>query len=716
MKIIQVVFNSVKLYKPYHYLLTDSVIVNIGCRVIVPIKNKKYIGIVIYNDNKTNFDINKLKYIDQVIDKKSLFNKNIWKLAKQISLYYQYSFGKILFKILNYLTVTNVDNNIADNNVWLLNHKIVTPELIQSLKNNKQKFVLILLQKQHIFYNQSIYYGLNNRIMFALEKKGWCFLQKTNIHLHYIQKNNIFKEQNKKYVHYTKSYTFNIWTLNSSLLYFNEIILYMSYIKNILLYKKQILVIVPKKNYIFNIYKYFMKIFNVNVCLFYSTLPTKQKKNILYNIKQGNKAIIIATPSSIFIKFYQLGLIILTEEHEYTYKQMYNCKYNFKHIAIFRARIENIPICLCSKTFCLETIYNINNGKYKVLYKINNIYDNFLVNIINLENTIVKHGISKKLLNIIYMHIQKREQIILYCTHQGYAQTVLCNICKQTIKCTICCNNYIFYKKKYQLYCKICKYTIKMFNICPYCHTSYYLVPIGSGIEQITEFLKSIFPKTYVLCITEYNLIKQDTLVIYNKPMIIITSKILYKRYFYFTNNTLLLFLQTDYIFFSNHFRTTEYFFQYLFNILNNHFIKNINKTIILQTNYYHHIFFYIMLNKNKYFYLTKMLLQERKTMLLPPYSYQIIIIFETCKKNILSNYILTLIKNFVCFTKNDKNFLIIGPINIQKNYKKIFCKKIILQHTSKTQLKKIKQNILLVTQKIKYFNFIKIIIDVDPI
>ncbi|QJC31400.1 primosomal protein N' [Enterobacteriaceae endosymbiont of Macroplea mutica] len=716
MKIIKVVFNSVKLYKPYHYLLPDDVIVNIGCRVVVPIKNKKYIGIVIHNDNNTHIDINQLRYIDQVIDKKSFFNKNIWKLAKQISSYYQYSFGKILFKILNYWIVTNTDNNITDNKAWLLNHKIVTSELIQSVKNHEQKIALILLQKQHILYNQIIYYGLNNRIMFALKKKGWCFLHKTNIPLDCMQKNNIFIEQNKKYIHYTKSYTFNIWTLNSSLLYFNEIILYMSYIKNILLYKKQILVIVPKKEYIFNLYKYFIKIFNVNICLFYSTLPAKQKKNILYNIQQGNQAIIIATPSSIFIKFYQLGLIIITEEHEYTYKQMYNCKYNFKHIAIFRAKIENIPICLCSKTFCLETIYNINNGKYRILYKINNIYDNFLVHIINLENTISKHGISKKLLNIINLHIQKQEQIILYCTHKGYAQTVLCNICKQTIKCTICCNNYIFYKKQYQLYCKNCKHTIKMFNTCPYCQTSNYLVPIGSGIEQITEFFKNLFPNIYVLCITRYNLIQQNTLVIYNKPMIIITSKILYKRYFYFTNNTLLLFLHTDYIFFSNHFRTIEYFSQYLFNILNNHFNKNINKTVILQTNYYQHIFFYIMLNKNKYFCLIKMLLQERKTMLLPPYSYQIIIIFETYKKNILSNYILSLIKRLVYITKNDTNLLIIGPINLQKSYKKIFCKKIILQHTSKITLKKIKQNILFVTQTIKDFNFIKIIIDVDPI
>ncbi|QJC30571.1 replication restart helicase PriA [Enterobacteriaceae endosymbiont of Neohaemonia nigricornis] len=708
MRIAQVVFNNIFLYEPYDYLLPKYMIVNIGYRVIAPIKNNKHIGIVINITNSTNIKIKKLKFLYKTLDNQSQFNNILWNIANKISKYYLCPIGVILFKML----IINKQNKYynINNNINIKYVKSLTPKI------NIQKFKI--LKKYGVLVNNIYYYDLNKNIIFNLKKKIFYILNKIkdrtiNLHTNLINKNIINYSIN------IPINIFNIWVSNSSFVFFNEMNIYLYLINNILLNNKQILVITSQQYYIYYIYKYFTNTFNVPICLLCSNLSVKQKFLLSNNIKTGKILIIIGNQQSIFMSFNNLGLIIINEEHDYTYKKKYGLRYNTKKIAILRAKIENIPIILNSKTLCLETLYNINIDKYKFLHITSDkyIYNNFYFKIINTNNQLLKCGISPKLIQNINIHIKNQGQVIVYCKNTGYAQAILCNTCKKCIKCFKCNKNYIFYKKNRQLYCKYCNTIINMFKICQHCKSNNF-IPLGIGTEQLKEFLQKIFFNIPILLINKSYSLNTLSLYIYDKPIIVITSKILYKKYFTFLNNTLIVFFNTDYIFFSNNFRTTEYFFQNFFNILNNHFEKNKKKVVILQTCYIQHPFFDTIINStDKYNDLVNMILCERKKLILPPFSRHILLIFESVKKHILLEFLSILKIKIISIIKNDKNISIIDPLEFIINKTQlIFRTQIILQYTCNKQIKYIKNNILYFIKNIKNSNKIKFMIDIDPI
>ncbi|QJC38299.1 primosomal protein N' [Enterobacteriaceae endosymbiont of Donacia marginata] len=676
MKIIKVVFNNAIIYKKFDYLLSKNIPIYIGCRVIAPIKKKNYIGIVIKIQNNSKISIKKLKFLHKILDKTSLFNSLILKFASKVSKYYQFPIGLILFQILPIFLrkknkyVLNLKNNLQFNKINMINNN----KIIKLYNNkNKKKFII------------------NNK------------------------KNNILNFFQKKYF----QPNFFVWITQDNIIFLEKINIYLDLIKIILSQKKQILIIVPQEYNLLNLYQYFMSKLDILICLLYSNFSNKKILSIWENIKNGTISIIIGTKFTIFTQFLKLGLIILIEEHNFIYKKTNIFKYNIRDIAILRAKIENIPIILCSKTLSLETLYNINIGKFKLLFQNNKkiLYKNFFkFKILDINKQILQLQLfSKILIKNIQVCIENNEQIIIYNNHQGYSKLVFCFFCKKPLKCINCNTNYIFYKKLWKLYCIYCKKNISMLDYCPLCKKNFF-IPIGIGNEKLIEFLRKLFPNILLLNITNKNFIKKTLLIKNNKPAIIIASQILYKEYFSFLKNNLIIILNIDSVFFSKNFRAIEYFSQYIFNILNNHLdIKK--KTIIIQTHYpQNKIIKKIFKKYNTYFDISNFLLKEREMMLLPPFTNHIILILESNDKKILLNFLNILKKKIIFKYINEKNFFIIGPLSLIQNKRKgLFRKQIILQHIFKKKLQIIIKYIISIFKKIINSNKIKLIINVDP-
>ncbi|QJC31819.1 primosomal protein N' [Enterobacteriaceae endosymbiont of Donacia tomentosa] len=723
MKIIKVVLNNNILYNAFDYLLPNNMIVNIGCRVLVPIKNKIYIGIVIKINNSSKLPTKKLKFLYAILDKKSLFNSYIWNFAKKISQYYQYSIGIILFKMLPAYLKNRNHKYISENKkyYWILNYKNINN--IKIIKLHKQNKVLNLLKKKKINFNDVSKYGLTNKIFFSLAKEGLCFLYKKKDICN--TNNSFYKEQMCDIQNFLCKLNFNIdiftaWITKDSIIYLENINMYLNIIKMVLHKKKQILIIVPQQYHFIFLYQYFLSQLNTSICFLYANISNRKKFLIWKNIKKGKILIIIGTKSSIFMQFLKLGLIILNEEHDIKYKQTNNCQYNTRDIAVLRSKIENIPIILSSKTLSLETLHNITIGKYKFLC---GNYNNFLYNkyydlkIINMNNQNYQYKIlSNVLINIIQTHITNKEQIVFYFKNKGYSQIILCNFCKKILKCMDCNKNFVFYKKSWKLYCIYCKKNISMFAFCPFCKNNFF-IPIGIGTEQLTKILNKLFPFVSIININNKNFLENFSFIYYNKPMIIITSQILYKGYFRFLKNNLIIFLNVDNVFFSKNFRATENFIQHIHNILYNHLDEKKKKTVIIQTSYSKNYFIKFFNIKYTYDEIADFLLQERKIMLLPPFTHHAVLIVEASNK-IIPNVFLFKLKNLLIskYVK-EKHFHIIGPISLIQNKRKgLYRKQIILQHILKKKLQYIIKNISFITKNIINFNKIKLKINIDPI
>ncbi|QJC37078.1 primosomal protein N' [Enterobacteriaceae endosymbiont of Donacia vulgaris] len=688
MNIIKVVFNNFVIYNKLDYLLPKQIPIYIGCRVIVPIKKKNYIGIVIEVNNYSKISIKKLKFLHKILDKKSLFNSSILNFANQISKYYKYPIGFILFQILPIF--------FRKQNKYKIN-----------LKNN------LLVEKINIGNNIKLIKLYNNINIknFLLNKNKNNHFKEKNIHkiLKFLKKTDF---QNKFYV----------WITQDNIIFLEQINIYLNIIKIIISQKKQVLIIVPQEYYFIYLYQYFISKLNISICLLYSNFKNQKTLSIWENIKNGKILIIIGTKFTIFTQFLKLGLIFLVEEHHFIYNKTNIYKYNIKNIAILRAKIENIPIILSSKTLSLETLYNINIGKFKFLFKNDKkiLYtDFFKFLVLEVNQQISKLQLfHKNLIKKIQLCIKNNEQIIIYYKHQGYSNLIFCNFCKKPLKCKNCNQNYIFFKKLWKLYCIYCKKNINMLDFCPLCKKNFF-IPIGIRQEQLIEFLNKLFPNTSILNINNKNFLKKILLIKNNKPLIIISSQILYKEYFSFLINTLIIILNIDNIFFSKNFKMTEYFSQYIFNILNNHVDISIKKKkkVILQTNYpYNKIIVQIFKKYNEYYNIAHFLLKERQIMLLPPYTNHIVLILESYDKKILLNFLETLKKQIMYKYLNEKNFFIIGPLSLLQNKRRgLFRKQIILQHNLKSKLQFIINYTISIVKKIMNFNKIKFIVNVDP-
>ncbi|QJC36259.1 primosomal protein N' [Enterobacteriaceae endosymbiont of Donacia cincticornis] len=698
MKIIKVVINNPIINNKFDYLLPENVIISIGCRVLISIKKKNYIGIVIQIASSSKKSMDKLKYISKILDKKSIFNPLILNFAKKISQYYQYSIGSILFQIIpSFLR--------KKNKFFIKKIDILQIKKINLLNNNKiiKYYNLDEIKKiNFIFYNQKKIISLyKNQLSFFQKKKN-------------IQ--NILKNFEKEF--YKKK--FFVWITQNNIFFLERIDIYLNVIKMILSQKKQILIIVPQHYFFFQLYEYFSSKLDINICLLYSNFTSKKTLLIWESIKNGIIPIVIGTKFSIFTQFLQLGLIILIEEHNFIYKKTNIYKYNIRKMAILRAKIENIPIILDSNTLDIETVYNINIGKYKFFFKKNVTisYKHFFkFLIIDKNKKIFKSQLFPNILiQMILRCIKNNKQIIIYYKYIGYSTNILCYFCQKILKCIDCNNNYIFYKKIWKLYCYCCKKIIDMFTMCPFCKKNFF-IPLGIGTEQLIELLSNIFPNILILNINNKNFFKKIFIIDNKKPSIIISSQILYKEYFSFLKNNLIIFFNMDYIFFSKNFKTIEYFVQYIFNILNNH-LDGEKKTVVIQTYYpQNKIFLKIFREYKTYYDIINSILKERKLMLLPPVTNHISLIFESKNKNILLNFLNILKKKIMEKYINEKNFIIIGPLSLKQHKRKgFFRKQLILQHSFKKQLKLIIKHIFSVIKKIMHFNKIKLTINVDPI
>ncbi|QJC35026.1 replication restart helicase PriA [Enterobacteriaceae endosymbiont of Donacia piscatrix] len=704
MKIIKVVINNSIINNEFDYLLPKNVIISVGCRVLISIKKKNYIGIVIKITYSPTKSIYKLKFISKIIDKKSLFNFLILNFAKKISQYYQYPIGSILFQILPIFLRKK-------NKFFIEKLDILQIKKINLLNNNK--IIKYCNFKKIKKYNLTF----NNGKFLSLYKKEFNFIQK-NTNYNFYKKNicNILKNFEKEYF----KNKFFVWITQNNIIFLEKIEIYLNIIKKILSQKKQILIIVPQYYFFFHLYEYFLSKLDIHICLLYSNFTNKKTLLIWESIKKGLIPIIIGTKFSIFTQFLQLGLIILTEEHNFIYRKTNIYKYNIRNIAILRAKTENIPIIISSNTLNVETIYNINMGKYKFLFKNNTtvLYKNFFKFLILDKNKKMfkSQFISKILIQMILKCIRNNEQIIIYYKYIGYSTNILCNFCQKILKCIDCDNNFVFYKKIWKLYCYFCKKIINMFTICPFCKKKFFIMT-GIGIEQLIELLSNIFPKTLILNINNNNFLEKFLLIDNKKPLIIISSQTLYKEYFSFLKNSLIIFFNIDYILFSKNFKTTEYFIQNIFNILNNHLDKK-KKMVIIQTYYpQNKIFLKIFKEYKNYYDMINFLLKEREKMLLPPFTKHISIVFESKNKKILLNFLKILKEKIMEKYINEKYFIIIGPLSLkQRKRKGFFRKQLILQHFFKKTLKLIINYILSIIKKIIYFKKIKFIINVDPI
>lgn len=239
--------------------------------------------------------------------------------------------------------------------------------------------------------------------------------------------------------------------------------------------------------------------FGDNVAIFHSSLQRGERFDEWNRVKNGEARIVIGTRSAVFAPVKDLGLIVIDEEHEGSYRQQDSPYYSGRDTAIVRAQKESAVVVLGSATPSLESYHNSRNGKYQYLSLPERIGSRPLAeaSIVDMRNVFERHGkarvLSDELLEAIKETRERDEQSIILLNRRGYSSFVLCRSCGETVQCKNCDVTLTYHRSERVMVCHYCNYREPVPSVCPHCGKEY-IHYVGEGTEQLEEMLKDAFP------------------------------------------------------------------------------------------------------------------------------------------------------------------------------------------------------------------------------
>lgn len=281
---------------------------------------------------------------------------------------------------------------------------------------------------------------------------------------------------------------------------------YLQAIDKALQLDKSTIMLVPEISLTPQTVERFRSRFEGNIAILHHRLSQGERHDEWHKIREGRAKIVIGARSAIFSPIPNLGLIIVDEEHEASYKQSEEAPcYHARDVAVMRGKLEQATVILGSATPALESYYNATNGKY-TLSKLEARASNAQmpkVKIINLKQEYSKAqgytNFSEELLDGIKKRIQLGEQTILFLNRRGYHTFILCKSCNESIRCNHCATSLTYHKTTGLLSCHLCGFNARAPSICPKCHSPETMQFKGVGTEQIEKCLYAVLPEVRII-------------------------------------------------------------------------------------------------------------------------------------------------------------------------------------------------------------------------
>jgi primosomal protein N' (replication factor Y) len=243
--------------------------------------------------------------------------------------------------------------------------------------------------------------------------------------------------------------------------------------------------------------------FGEHVAVLHSALPDIERAREWWRVRHGHVRVVVGTRSAIFAPLENLGLVIVDEEQESSYKQEEVPRYHGRDTAVYRARLEGAVVLLGSATPSLETFHNARAEKYRLLTLASRVENRPLaeVRIVDLREEFRRERrappVSEALRAAIALRLEEGTQAMVLINRRGYSWSMLCRSCGSVVQCQNCSIALTYHKSRQRLECHYCGYSIRPPKECPKCHAEY-LYFVGDGAERVDEYLREQFPKARI--------------------------------------------------------------------------------------------------------------------------------------------------------------------------------------------------------------------------
>ena len=658
-----------------------------GVRVKVPFGNRQMIGLVMGITETSEFPANRIKAALAYLDTKALFSKQHLDFISWIASYYHQPLGEVISAALPALLRQGQALHPPQEPRWQLTElgRITSIDdlkraprqaaLIQALQASGSSKTQKSLQSEG--FTLAMLQGLESKKLIELQKlptqnKGVGLPQLAPVeHL----PSSVLAEVPLKL---TGEQQVVVELLVSKVGAFSSALLqgvtgsgktevYLQLIQHLLEQGKQVLVLIPEIGLTPQTLKRFERRFNRRVVALHSGMADKERLSAWRSALEGRASVVLGTRSAIFTPLPKLGLIIVDEEHDSSFKQQEGVRYQARDLAVLRAKRENLPVLLGSATPSLESLARAKEGAYLWLHLKQRPSAGVLVpepKLLDIRNRHLVGGFSEPLLLAMDKHLKEENQVLVLLNRRGFAPVLMCTSCGWIAGCLHCDARMTWHREPSKLHCHHCDQQQPLPTSCPQCIEGE-LKPLGVGTERAEETLQERYPDIPVIRLDRDSVKNRNDLaskldqIARQRPAILLGTQMLAKGH-HFPDVTLATLLNADHGLYSSDPRAMERTAQLIIQVAGRAGREEKPGEVIIQTHHSDDP----RLEKlciEGYEALALDLLEERQKINWPPYAYLAMLRAEAPKTE--------QVEQFMCFLAEQANLLnqeeitLLGPV-----------------------------------------------------
>ncbi|MCG8018023.1 MAG: primosomal protein N' [Candidatus Thiodiazotropha sp. 'RUGA'] len=606
-----------------------------GCRFEIPFGRSSRVGILISTSSKSSVPTGKLKRALSQLDHTPLLQASDLSLLKWAADYYEHPLGDVIFHALpvNLRKKPTAARSSHPGLRLTQAGEALDPDTLSRAAKQRKVIVALKQHPQGLAKSQLMQnHELSPAVLRSLLDKGLitpCELPPQPLPSEAAHQLNPQQQLAVDTVR-EKLDGFQAYLLNG-VTGSGKTEVYLHLVADVLAHGRQALILVPEIGLTPQLLQRFQQRMGHEVAVLHSGLADGEREKVWHAMRQMRQRVLIGTRSAVFTPMPNLGLIIVDEEHDLSYKQQDGFRYNARDISLVRAQQTGCPVLLGSATPSLESLRNVQENRYQQLDLPKRAADASMpsLSLIDIRNGHLKGGLSPALLKHLEQTLQAGEQAMLFLNRRGYAPMLTCHACGWLTDCPRCDARMTHHRQQRLLWCHHCGHQQREPTACPSCGSPD-LRPVGQGTERVEEVLQQHFPNYPLARIDRDSTSRKGSLEKLLKqvhsgsiPLLIGTQMI--AKGHHFPAVTLVAILDVDQGLFGADFRASERMAQLILQVAGRAGRAERPGRVMIQTRHPDHPLMQL-LTQQGYAAFAKLAMQERQMAMLPPYAHQALI------------------------------------------------------------------------------------------
>lgn len=634
---------------PEHALKNQSQI-QPRARVKVPFGRRELIGVVVEVKAHSDYPLNKLKPAIELLDEAGIFDDQLWASLLWLSRYYLAPIGEVLEAAMPLAIRQGSGLAPAYERVWRLTEHGRSASIDELKRSPLQLAIVKRFMQQSILSSNEFKQESKSwhTPVKSLVEKGWLeeFSREprlsitpnmshegddaSDVTLKAALKVTLTDEQANAVDELRALINNNAFAcaLLQGVTGSGKTEVYFAAIEQTLSNHKSVLILVPEIGLTPQLVARIERRFNVPLAILHSGLNDTERHTAWWHARQSHAKIVLGTRSAVFTQMPELGLIVVDEEHDGSFKQQDSVRYHARDLAVYRAKQANIPIILGSATPSMESYANALAGRYTHLRLTKRATDVSLpkIELFDLNKQPVVEGLSPAMSEAIDHTLHNGKQVLLFLNRRGYAPVHYCSECKQAAKCHRCDSNLTVHQRVNRLRCHHCGYEGRLLHDCQSCKTKDSMLEVGEGTQRVEAAIAARFPQATLLRIDRDSTQRKGELAKLleqarsGEADIILGTQLITKGHD-FPNVGMVGVLECDHGLYSTDFRATETLFQQLLQVSGRAGRREDVGHVYIQTRFPDHPFFEY-LKGHDFDGFSEQLLSERKAAGFPPHGH----------------------------------------------------------------------------------------------